>query len=134
MCGLYGLAYLALRKLGAKDWKNGLAISLHHRGQQFKLQSHHIFPKAKLKDRFDAKTINEIANRAFISWATNRWFSDSLPEKYLSGVVRERGPEALQAQCVSAEPEEWVLDRYPAFLEKRRRQLIEQINAMLDDR
>ena len=59
---LYSTAYLALKRLGAKDWKSGLALSLTHQGKQHFIEAHHIFAKSRLqKAGVDSKLINEIA-------------------------------------------------------------------------
>ncbi len=131
--GLYGLAFLALRRLNAKDWKSGLGISLQHRGKQFVVQSHHIFPRARMRDCYEKREINEIANRAFISGSTNRWFSDTLPSGYLPGVVEERGGSALTTQCVPTDSQLWEIDKFPDFLRERRTLLVQAINSMLDN-
>ena len=131
--GLYGLTYLALKKRGAKDWKSGLGISLLHKGRQHLLQSHHIFPKALVRDKYPRREVNEIANRAFIGGRTNRGVSATPPVDYLPTVIKERGSEALVSQCVPVEPALWNVDAYPKFLAWRRAELVKAINAMLDN-
>ncbi len=132
--GLYGLVFLALKRRGAKDWKSGLGISLLHKGAQHLVQSHHIFPKAQLRDRYDRREINEIANMAFIDGGTNRGFGKKLPIDYLPGqVIPLRGEEALKSQCVPMDPELWKLDQYPMFLAARRKALVEAVNELLDE-
>lgn len=131
--GLYSLVFLALRRRGAKDWRTGLEISLNHRGRQHTIQAHHIFPKAFLRSRYDRKEINEIANLAFIGGTTNRRISATPPAEYLPKVVAERGEAALVGQCVPSDSSLWTLDRYPQFLEKRRRDLVQAVNELLDN-
>jgi hypothetical protein len=43
------LKIIAFREDGAKDWYSKLEISVKHRGNEDKLQFHHIYPKAFLK-------------------------------------------------------------------------------------
>ncbi len=130
--GLYALAFLALRRQGARDWRTRLEISLQHKGKEHLVQAHHIFPKARLKNRYEKKQINEIANLAFIGGTTNRKISSDPPDKYLPKILESQGPEALLAQCVPLERELWTIDNYPRFLDVRRRALVDSINAMLD--
>jgi len=130
--GLFALAFLALRRKGAKDWRSGLEISLLHRGRQHLIQAHHIFPKARLKDRYPKRETNEIANLAFLGGTTNRKISSEPAVDYLPKVVESRGVGALEAQCVPTDPGLWELDRYLEFLDTRRRALVAEINRMLD--
>ncbi|MBI5510434.1 MAG: hypothetical protein HY903_16885 [Deltaproteobacteria bacterium] len=109
-----------------------MAVSLLHRGRQHVLQSHHIFPRARIRDVHGRCEVNEIANRAFIGGGTNRWFSHTPPSEYLPGVVKERGEEALVAQCVPLDQALWQLDNYPRFLAYRRAELVKAINGFLD--
>lgn len=130
--GLFALVFLALKKADARDWKTGLGISLRHRGKQHVIQFHHIFPRAKIRDRYEKRLVNEIANLAFIGGKTNRRISAALPEEYLPEVVSRRGEGALAAQYVPLDPTLWVLDNYEEFLAERRKALIQAVNEMLD--
>ncbi|MBL9087359.1 MAG: hypothetical protein JNM10_09470, partial [Planctomycetia bacterium] len=129
--GLYGLAYLALKGRGAKDWRTGLEVSLRHKGHQHVIQSHHIFPKARIRETYDRAEVNEIANRAFISGDTNRRLYTSAPSEYLPEILEKRGNAALVAQCVPLEPDLWRIERFPAFLEARRRALVAAVNELV---
>lgn len=128
---LFSMAYLALKAQGAKDWSSGLALSLSHQGRNHFIQYHHIFPKSKLQGEYEKAEINEIANMAFISGRVNRSISNSLPEKYMSEIIKERGDDALIAQCIPLDQNLWKMDSYRTFLEKRRELLAESINRLL---
>ena len=130
--GLYALVFIALKGNDARDWRTGLSISLRHRGKQHVIQSHHIFPRARIKDLYDKRQVNEIANFAFIGGKTNRRISAALPEEYLLDVVKKRGEGALLSQCVPIDQDLWRLDQYPKFLETRRAELVQAVNSMLD--
>jgi uncharacterized protein DUF262 len=52
---LFKTMFLAFRAAGAKDWRSNLTISLDHSGMQHRLQFHHIFPKAVLKNAYTAR-------------------------------------------------------------------------------
>lgn len=129
---LFPLAYLALKDAGAKDWHSGLGLSLTHQGKMHFIQWHHIFPKALLKEHgFDTGDINEIANMAFISGRTNQQIGRKPPAEYLPPIIKARGPEALESQCVPADLRELVVENYEAFLSQRREALAERMNALI---
>jgi hypothetical protein len=130
--GLYALVFLALKRRDARDWRSGLGISLNHRGKQHVIQSHHVFPRALIKDRYERRQVNEIANFAFIGGNTNRRISAKQPGKYLPEIIAKRGESALVAQCVPLDPALWALDRYEDFLVARAGALVEALNGMLD--
>ena len=44
--------FLASCAAGAKGWRSNLKIALDHSGSQYRLQFHHIFPKAVLKNDY----------------------------------------------------------------------------------
>lgn len=102
------------------------------------MASHHIFPKSKLYEKYDAgksphrKLVNEIANRAFITPQSNKHFGDQLPSEYLPEVV-EKHPNALESQFIPENPELWKMENYEDFLAKRRGLLSEAINDYMED-
>ena len=73
---LFKTMFLAFRAAGAKDWRSQVAIALDHSGAQHKLQFHHIFPKAVLKNGYSGREADDIANLCFVSGKTNRQISD----------------------------------------------------------
>ncbi len=130
--GLFSLVFLALRARGARDWRTNLEISLSSRGATHKIQWHHIFPKATLREAFDRKEINDISNLAFLSGETNRRIAATPASEYLARISEERGDGALVRQCIPMDRELWRLDRYPSFLEARRGLLALAVNEFLD--
>jgi hypothetical protein len=120
------MAYVLARRTGAHDWFNGVAIGA---GQD--LEYHHIFPKALLKERYDlrqdSRTVNQIANLAFLSAGANGRISDHAPSEYLEDVPEER----LRVQCVPLDRSLWALDRFEDFVLERRRLLAEAIDKLL---
>ena len=129
---VFPLVYLALKRRGAKDWRSGVEIHLHHHGRAHTIQFHHIFPKARIRELYEMRDVNELANLAFISGRTNRSLYTDLPKDYLPGVVRQRGEEGLTSQCVPLDQGLWELDAYPAFLDYRRQQIAEALNALVE--
>lgn len=130
---LFSLAYLALKKKGAKDWYSGLGLSLSHQGRLHFIQYHHIFPKAVLrKANYEKGEINEIANMAFITGQTNRRLSTKLPQDYFPKVVSEHGDVALASQAIPLDAQLHKVDRYRDFLDARRVELARLLNEHLE--
>jgi hypothetical protein len=130
---LFSLCYLALKRAGAKDWRSGVALSLSHSGSSHSIQVHHIFPRSVLKHAgYELAEINEIANFAFISSATNQAFSNKTPDIYLPAIVEARGLDALNGQRVPSDPHLWTVDRYPQFLADRRSLLAKTVNDFIE--
>ncbi len=129
---LFSLAYLTLKDAGARDWFNGLGLSLTHQGRLHFIQWHHIFPKSLLKEQgYETGEINEIANMAFITGQTNRRISNKEPKAYLAAIQADQGKQALERQLVPADPAMWELKRYRDFLAQRRQDLSALMNAFI---
>jgi hypothetical protein len=129
---LFSLAYLALKDAGAKDWYNGLGLSLTHQGQLHFIQWHHVFPKALLRENgFETGEINEIANMAFITGQTNRRIGRKDPCEYLRDILTSQGAQALESQCVPTDIETLTIGNYRAFLDNRRIALSGAMNAFV---
>lgn len=134
---LYKAIFILAKAQGAVDWFNGLPLA-QTRGARYGIQSHHIFRQARLyRDRWDAdnythrQAVNEIANRAFLTAATNQQISDREPAQYLAA-IEERHPGALSAQFVPLQPELWELHRFPDFLAARREIMARKLNEFMD--
>ncbi len=131
---LFSLAYLALKRGGAKDWFTGLGLSLTHQGRYHFIQFHHVFPKSLLQQaKYEKAETNEIANMAFITGRTNQRLSKSPPEQYFPKIIQSRGEEALRDQQIPFEKDLWKIENYRQFLEKRRELLARAINQFIDD-
>ena len=130
---LFKTMFLAFRAAGAKDWKSQLAISLNHSGTQHRLQFHHIFAKAKLKNTHARQDVDDIANLCFISGRLNRQISDKAPSEYFSGIMKSSGADAFSSQCIPTDSHFLELENYKAFLKERRKLIAERINQFLND-
>lgn len=128
---IFRTAFMAFEALGAKDWKNSLNISKLLSGSSYSLQVHHIFPRARLEDHYDTREINDIANFAFISAATNNWIRARKPSIYVPEFSEERGNEIFSNQCIPTEPSLLEIEAYPQFLVKRRQMMAESLNKFL---
>jgi hypothetical protein len=128
----FSMLYFVLKQNGAKDWWSGLKLSERHTGHAHTIQFHHIFPKSLLKDQYDKKEINEIANLAFIGGKTNRQITNKEPINYLDQeVVAKRGEEALTSQLIPLDKKMWEIDNYQEFLNYRRKAIADAINAFM---
>ena len=130
---LYRLTFVLSKAHGALDWFNGVPLGVTH-GTTYALHSHHIFPQALLyKSGWDSdnylhrQIVNEIANRAFLTAASNRSLSDMEPADYLPQ-IEEKYPGALASQFIPEEPVLWRVDHYSDFLDARRELLASKIN------
>jgi len=132
--GYFKAMFIAFREDGAKDWYSKLEISVKHRGNEDKLQFHHIFPKAFLKQNYPElrrNQVNDISNLAFIGGKTNREISAKPPAEYLKKIIDSKDVELLNLQSIPTEGE--ILDEYSYddFLLKRRKAIVKRINKLL---
>jgi hypothetical protein len=121
------LSYLAARQAGAQDWWHAVDIGTDASGH-FKLEYHHIHPRATLRELYSKNEINDLANFAFISSKANRKISDRSPAKYFP----EIGDEQLQAHFVPLDESLRTPDHYPDFVRERRELLAAAMTGVLD--
>lgn len=126
----FGLMYLVMRELGAKDWTLHTQINLASSGSALKVQFHHIWPQARLKayGGYDASEINEIANLAFIGGHTNRRISASPMDEYLPRIPEDY----RRAQCVPLDEALYPIERYRDFIAARRELIVRCLNDYLN--
>jgi hypothetical protein len=132
--GYFKAMFIAFREDGAKDWSSKLEISVKHRGNEDKLQFHHIFPKAFLKQNYPdlrRNQVNDISNLAFIGGKTNREISAKPPAIYLKKIIESKDVALLNLQAIPTAGE--ILDEYSYddFLIKRRKLITDRINKLL---
>ena len=130
---LFKMMYLAFQEDDAKDWEQAVRISLSHRSKQHRLQFHHIFPKAVLKNHYKTNEINDICNLAFIGGKTNRRISKKPPREYLVALIDKLGTSPFDAQCIPTDRALFEIEAYPAFLDRRRVLVAERLNQFLQD-
>jgi hypothetical protein len=128
---LFKTMFLAFRQAGAKDWKSNLAIALDHSGAQHRLQFHHIFPKAYLKQTYRGREADDIANLAFIGGKTNRNISAKPPGEYLPEIAAKNGSALFETQRIPIDPKLLTLESYKLFLAKRREMIADTLNQFL---
>ena len=74
--------------------------------------------------------VNEIANRAFLTAASNVPLSDTEPSAYLP-TIEAKYPGALKKQFIPMDPALWRIERYTDFLAARRELLARKLNEHL---
>lgn len=120
------MAYILTRYAEASDWFNGVTI-----GSTQTLELHHIFPKEVLREKYDLKTdsrtVDQVANLAFLSQRANARIRSRPPAEYLPEIDALR----LKAQYVPLDSACWTLERFEDFLLQRRIMLADAINQLL---
>jgi hypothetical protein len=129
---LFRTAFLAFEAMGAKDWKNSLAISELLTGNSYSLQVHHIFPRSRLEGVYEDREINDVANFAFISADTNQWIKARPPVKYVPEFMEVRGREIFDNQCIPTDADFLEISNYRDFLAKRRELMATRLNEFLN--
>ncbi|RME88414.1 MAG: hypothetical protein D6770_07045 [Anaerolineae bacterium] len=131
------MTFILAKALGAVDWFNGMPLARQPQNRYY-IHSHHIFPQSLLyselydpNNHLDRKKVNEIANRAFLTAATNQALSNRRPEEYLHE-VEERFPGALDKQFIPKNPDLWRVSAYEDFLEARRALIASKLNDFLN--
>jgi hypothetical protein len=128
---LFKTMFLAFRADGAKDWRSNLNISLDHSGTEHRLQFHHVFPKAQLKNTYTSREADDIANLAFIGGKTNRGISDKAPITYLPPLIAQQGTQMFDAQAIPTDTDLLGVQNYKAFLTERRKRIAARLNRFL---
>jgi hypothetical protein len=134
---LYRMTYILAKAKGALDWFNGMPLGVVT-GKAYMIHYHHIFPTSKLysagydpDNLMHRSSVNEIANRAFLTAETNIELSNRLPEDYLPE-VEEKYPGALTRQFIPLDRTLWKINHYADFLEARRHLIALKINEYMD--
>ena len=128
-------SYVLARARGARDWFTGIRLYDDAVGKRNGLESHHIFPRktllqAGLHSRSDSRSINEVANRAFLTQKANRKLAATPPAEYLVDIEGNQ-PGALRAQSVPMDRELWGADSFFNFLAARRQLLAQAMNEFI---
>ena len=104
----------------------------------FTTNLHHIFPKALLRkngfseeNKIQRAIINELSNLAIITENTNLKISDKPPSEYIPGIL-ENYPSSLSDHLIPEIEALWEVERYPEFLEQRRKAIVDAINKFLN--
>jgi hypothetical protein len=135
---LYQIFYILVRRNGAADWADpSLPLYNNIVGRTYSIERHHIFPKSKLykifssNSSYDKSLVNELANIALLTSATNHSIFNTDPSAYLLNIDENQ----LRCQFVPVESELWQMSRegYLAFIKERRQLLALGINKFLHE-
>ncbi len=135
---LFQIFYILVRRNGSADWTDpSLPLYNNISGRHYSIDRHHIFPKRKLykvfnsSSSYDKSLVNELANIALLTSATDHSAFNNDPSAYLPNIDVNQ----LRCQFVPVEPELWQLSRegYLAFIKERRRLLALGINKFLNE-
>jgi hypothetical protein len=126
------LSYLACHeatptKASAKDWWHHTSLSTGATGA-FKIEYHHIHPRATLKTQYSKAEINDLANLAFISAKANRKISDRSPASYFVELSDTEMSSHLAPQATNLR----TAEAYPDFVVARRSLLASAMTELLD--
>jgi hypothetical protein len=121
------LSYLCARNRKATDWWFGVPVSALHDGS-YKVEYHHIHPRATLRDDYSKSEINDLANLAFISAKANRKITNRSPAAYFP----ELSEADLRNHLIPADGHLRTSESYPAFAGERRRLLAADMTALLE--
>lgn len=128
--GAFKTLFLAFKQDGATDWATHLAISAKHQGKSDRIEYHHIFPKAFMKNvrpDLGRTEIDDFANLAFIGAATNKKIRDNAPAVYRHNFE----PSDLEVQLVDFTHGVKPSDFEP-FIKARRTAIAERLNRFLE--
>jgi hypothetical protein len=128
--GLFNLLYFDAISRGAKDWKHAVAIDKNALAPEFKVEHHHVFPKAAMKKiGVPSSKWDSIANLAFISAEVNKEISDTLPIEYVPkiGIAKSR----FEEQLIPLDEKFWAAERFDEFLRLRAEMQATAVNSIL---
>ncbi len=128
--GIFKAMFLMFQEQGAEDWATSLRISSKHPNRADKIEFHHIFPKAFLKEErkdLQDNDISDIANYAFVGAKTNKQISAKSPATYRGDYPETR----LKAQLVDFEAWGDSGADFEHFLEQRREAIVRDLNVFV---
>jgi hypothetical protein len=123
-------------KSGAKDFHTAKNLTSFQMATA-KVDSHHIFPKAFLRDTLPKASAELIANRALIDAETNRIIGRRAPSEYVPDMIAAYGEDKLALVLESHLVEggqggALVADNYVGFIEERVGLLVTAIQEVTD--
>ena len=127
----YAMLYMMTRVWHSRDFETGIELKHNLLGGMSRLELHHIFPKARLREYgYHWSEINALANFTFLTKATNLKISAKLAEEYFA-VYEDKHPGVLASHWIPMDRELWKLENYREFLAERRKLLAQAANDFL---
>ena len=138
---LFFIMYVLARKNKARDLETGDVINYANFGKNNEVEYDHLFPKSKLDtflkdlEKSDRKrTINEIANMAFLTKQGNIIKTNEDPASYFPKVYkRYDGEQLFQHQQIPYDARLLSYDNFENFLNERARRLASETNRFLQE-
>jgi hypothetical protein len=137
---LFFMMYVLARKHNARDLGSGEVINYVNFGRNNEIEYDHLFPRSKLEAFLKAKgmdngdrkkTINEIANMAFLTKRSNIIKTNEDPATYFPRVYERHGEEYFKRQQIPYDPALLDYGEYESFLDSRAEMLASGMNAFL---
>lgn len=127
----YPMLYMMTRVWHSRDFGSGIELKHNLLGGMSRLELHHIFPKARLREYgYHWNEINALANFTFLTKATNLKISAKLAEEYFA-VYEDKHPGVLASHWIPMDRELWKIENYRDFLAERRKLLAQAANDFL---
>jgi len=128
----YPLLYMLTRVFGTCDLDEGIGLKQGLQGEDYQLQLHHIFPKARLYEYgYSRNEVNALANFTILFRKTNQRIGAKLPEVYFPH-YESLHPGVLESHWIPMDENLWKIENYRDFLVKRRKRLAQASNDFLD--
>lgn len=127
--GLFNLLFVHALRSKAVDWSTGMKIQLTPMTSGFKIEYHHFFPRAQMKNREPRELWNSLANLTFITAKTNKAISDRLPSEYVPALdIKE---SHFHQQLLPTDPGLLEVERFKDFVESRRLLQAQALNELI---
>jgi hypothetical protein len=120
------LLLAAIRARGALDWFGGALVKSSGSSAQ------HIFPRAYLREHNikDSGLVHDIANITILTLHANEHMGKNPPEEYFNR--NYVGKDKIENHFVPTNEDLWTVDKYPEFLEERRKLMFSGIVDYLE--
>lgn len=112
------------------DWGTGIPVKSNSVGRNLQFEVHHIFARKLLQATSFNEMSNDIGNLAFIVKKSNLSISTEPPADYFPRLLSQ-DKTALKSQFVPEDSDLWAIDKYPAFIAKRRQLIAENMTSLL---
>lgn len=127
--GYFYLLFVHALKSKAVDWSTGMKIHLTPMTKGFKIEYHHFFPRAQMRNKYPREMWNSIENLTFITAKTNKEISDRLPSEYVGGLGVS--DEQLAQQSLPIDKQLFEIENFSRFLEARRVLQSQSLNELI---
>lgn len=138
---LFFMMYVLARKNKARDLETGDVINYANFGKNNEVEYDHLFPRSKLETFLKAKkvenpdrkrTINEVANMAFLTKKGNIIKTNEDPASYFPKVYkRHDGDDLFTRQQIPYDLNLLAYEEYEPFLNERAKRLAKEMNEFM---